>query len=106
MIARRMREARLKVGLSQKMLGIAAGIDEFSASPRINQYETGKHIPDFATTERLAEVLGVPTPFLYARDDQVAELLLLYNQFPPDQKNDLLKMAQALAKSNQQNFTP
>lgn len=106
MIARRMREARLKAGLSQKMLGIAAGIDEFSASPRINQYETGKHIPDFATAERLAEVLGVPTPFLYARDDQLAELLLLNNQLSPDQKNELLQTAQTLAKSNQQNSTP
>jgi transcriptional regulator with XRE-family HTH domain len=100
-IARRLKEARLKAGLSQKKLGIAAGIDEFSASPRINQYESGKHVPDFATVERLAEVLGVPTPFLYARDDQVAELLLLHSQLSPDKKVDLLEAANELAKSSQ-----
>jgi transcriptional regulator with XRE-family HTH domain len=75
-IAKRLREARLRAGLSQKMLGIKAGIDEFSASPRINQYETGKHTPDYSTVERLAVVLGVPTPFLYTRDDWLAELIL------------------------------
>ena len=56
-IARRLREAQTRAGLSQKQLGIKAGIDEFSASPRINQYERGKHTPDYSTVERLAKVL-------------------------------------------------
>ena len=40
-ISRRLKQARVLAGLSQKQLGIKAGIDEFSASPRINQYERG-----------------------------------------------------------------
>ena len=36
----RLRYARALQGVSQKGLEIAAGIDEFSASARINQYET------------------------------------------------------------------
>ena len=76
-IARRLKEARTRAALSQKQLGIDAGIDPFSASARINQYETGKHAPDFETARRLAAVLGVPTPFLYAEDDAVAEMILL-----------------------------
>ena len=71
-VGRRLREARLRAGLSQKELGIRAGIDEFSASPRINQYERGKHIPDLETVERLARILGLPAPFFYARDDGLA----------------------------------
>ena len=34
--SRRLKEARLAAGFSQKNLGIAAGIDEFVASTRIN----------------------------------------------------------------------
>ena len=48
-----------RAGLSQKQLGIKAGIDELSASPRIKQYERGKHTPDYSTVERLAKVLKV-----------------------------------------------
>lgn len=75
-VAKRLKQARIRAGLSQRQLGIEAGIDAFSASPRINQYEKGKHTPDFATARRLAAVLGVPTPFLYAEDETVANIIL------------------------------
>jgi len=77
-VAKRLREARLRAGISQKQLGIKAGLDEFSASPRINQYERGKHTPDYSTVERLAKVLGVPTPYFYAREDELAKLILTF----------------------------
>ena len=69
-------------GLSQAALGIKAGIDESAASPRINQYEKGKHTPDYLTVERLAEVLDVPVPFLYCRDEELAELILALGKLP------------------------
>ena len=75
-VAKRLKEARLRAAISQKQLGIRAGIDEFSASARINQYERGKHTPDFSMVERLAKVLKAPTPFFYARDDDLAEVIL------------------------------
>ncbi len=89
-IAKRLKQARLKAGLSQKELGIAAGIDEFSASPRINQYERGKHTPDFTMAERLADALGVPTPFLYAANEDVAELILLFEKLPSREKRRII----------------
>jgi transcriptional regulator with XRE-family HTH domain len=89
-IAKRLKEARIKSGLSQKQLGIEAGIDAFSASPRINQYEKGKHTPDFATARRLAMVLGVPTPFLYAEDDMMAESILAFGEFPTRERRKVL----------------
>ena len=79
-VAKRLKEARLRAALSQKQLGIKAGFDEFSASPRINQYERGKHTPDYSTVERLARVLRVPTPYLYAREDELAETILKYGE--------------------------
>lgn len=76
--AKRLKEARLRAELSQEKLGVLAGIDEFSASARINQYERGKHVPDLDTAERLAEVLGVPAPFFYAREDDLAEWIISF----------------------------
>ena len=81
-VAMRLREARLRAGISQKKLGILAGIDEFSASARINQYERGKHTPEFHTAERLAKVLHVPTPYLYCSDDELAAWILAFTDLP------------------------
>jgi transcriptional regulator with XRE-family HTH domain len=65
-VAKRLRQARLRAGISQRQLGIKAGIDPFAASARVNQYERGEHVPDLGTAARLARVLTVPAPFLYA----------------------------------------
>ena len=94
-ITKRLHEARTVAGISQKQLGIAAGIDEFSASPRINQYERGVHVPDFATLERLALVLNVPTPYFYTRDEALAKLILRYGQMSATEKETLIQFAAA-----------
>ena len=92
-VAKRLKEARLRAGISQKQLGIRAGIDEFSASPRINQYERGKHTPDYLTVERLAKVLKVPAPYFYARDDDLAQIILRFGQLSASRRKALLKAA-------------
>ena len=75
----RLKQARLAAGLSQKALGIEAGIDEFVASTRINRYELGVHRPDLLTVRKLADVLNVPVAFFFAdEDDEIAELLVGY----------------------------
>lgn len=79
-LPKRLKEARLALGISQKQLGIAAGMDEFSASPRINQYETGKHAPDFLTLKRIARVLLVSTAYFYAEEDELAQTIRLFTQ--------------------------
>ena len=93
MVGKRIREARLRTGLSQRRLGIKAGIDEFAASPRINQYERGKHAPDFSTAERLAKVLGVPVPYLYAREDHLADWILAFRALTPKHRASVLRHA-------------
>ena len=88
-VAKRLKEARLRAAISQKQLGIRAGIDEFSASARINQYERGKHTPDFSMVERLAKVLKAPTPFFYARDDDLAEVILGFGKLIAQQRRQI-----------------
>lgn len=73
--SRRLREAREAKGLSQRNLGIEAGIDEFVASTRVNRYETGVHQPDYQTLRHMAEALDLPTAYFYAEDDQLAKLI-------------------------------
>lgn len=77
---KRLKAARLAIGMSQRALGIAAGIDEGVASTRVNRYELGVHAPDVGTSSRLAEVLGVPTAFLYCEDDDLSELIMLVSK--------------------------
>jgi transcriptional regulator with XRE-family HTH domain len=73
--SRRLREAREAHNVSQRTLGIEAGLDEFVASTRVNRYETGVHQPDLQTMQRLAEVLNMPLAYFYAEDDELAQLI-------------------------------
>lgn len=79
---RRLKEARLATGLSQKRLGIAAGIDEFVASTRINRYEKGVHEADIHTAQKLAEVLNVPLAYFYIEDDKLAIIVVNFDKLP------------------------
>ncbi|CAG4913357.1 helix-turn-helix domain-containing protein [Paraburkholderia gardini] len=96
--ARRLKQARLRSGLTQEQLGIHAGIDEFSASARINQYERGKHLPHLLVGQRLAKALHVPTSFLYEEDDLLAALLVTAARFTREKKKILLVNAETLAQ--------
>jgi transcriptional regulator with XRE-family HTH domain len=94
--SRRMKAARERLGISQMELGVRAGIDEFSCSARINQYERGKHTPDFLTASNLAKVLGVPTAYLYTEDNHLAELIALFGQLKASERKALLTFAASL----------
>lgn len=87
----RLRAARKEKNLSQERLGILAGIDESSASARMNQYETGKHVPDFLMATKIAEVLEVPVVYFYAEDNLMAEIILKLHLLSRSQKLEVLK---------------
>ncbi|MCC4623792.1 helix-turn-helix domain-containing protein [Xanthomonas hortorum pv. vitians] len=78
--SRRLREARQVYGLSQRNLGIKAGLDDFVASTRVNRYETGVHQPDLQTIQRLANALDVPVAYFYAEEDDLAQMILEYKR--------------------------
>lgn len=89
--AMRLRLARKAKGLSQERLGILAGIDESSASARMNQYERGKHVPDFLVASRIAEVLELPTAYFYIEDDLLAEIIQKSYSLNSEQKKIVLE---------------
>lgn len=99
LVAKRLREARTLAGrLSQERLGVLAGIDEMSASARMNQYERGKHVPDFGTLRRIATVLNVPASYFYAVDDEEAGLLVRFHRLPKAAQAKLISFADELAQ--------
>ncbi|MEQ2355464.1 helix-turn-helix domain-containing protein [Pseudoalteromonas piscicida] len=72
----RLKEARKAAGYTQQQLGIALGMEPNTASARMNQYEKGKHAPDFTTMKRIADELGVPVAYFYCEEKVLAELIM------------------------------
>ncbi len=86
----------MAMGISQRQLGVLAGIDAFAASSRINQYEQGKHAPDFGTATRLAAILGVPVPYLFSTDDELAGVIREFAALPEEKRKKLIKFINIL----------
>jgi len=89
---KRLKASRLACGLSQRNLGILAGIDEFAASARINRYELGIHEVDIQTAQYLARVLNVPVAYFYTEDEQLAEMILLFSRSSSQLQEDVLAL--------------
>ncbi|HFQ7087544.1 TPA: helix-turn-helix domain-containing protein [Raoultella planticola ATCC 33531] len=88
--SRRLKELRVKKNLSQKQLGILAGIDEFVASTRINRYEKGVHQASIRIVQQLAAVLDVPVAYFYTEDDALAQLILEWNKVDSKKREQIL----------------
>ena len=88
---KRLKEARLAVGLSQKKLGMAIGLDEFVASTRVNRYELGVHKVDLEMAKKFAEVLEVPLAYFYAEDDNLAELVRRFEMLGDKAKSEVME---------------
>ena len=89
-LCKRLKDARLSANYSQKKLGIAAGMDQFSASARMNHYEMGRHTPDYSTLKRIATVLKVPVAYFYAESDELAKLIMIFNKLSKEDQITLL----------------
>lgn len=92
--AKRLKQARLAMSLSQDQVGVRAGIEEASSSARMNRYERGVRSPTYELVRRFAEVLNVPTTYFYAQDDDEAKLLLAFHKMSAENKKQYLKVAQ------------
>jgi transcriptional regulator with XRE-family HTH domain len=90
-LAHRLRSARQVANLTQQQLGIRLDMDPNTASARMNQYEKGKHAPDYQTAKRMADELGVPVAYLYCDDDQLAELICVIAKLKESEKAELLE---------------
>jgi transcriptional regulator with XRE-family HTH domain len=94
----RLRSARVAAGLSQRELGIRAGMDPSVASPRVNQYERGKHTPDTNTLGKLGQVLGLPVAYFFAEEDELAIVVATFHRLPSSGKQRLIKYLSEPAK--------
>ncbi len=94
--SKRLKEARVRKGYSQEKLGLEAELDPMSASTRMNRYELAKRTPDFSLVEKFAEVLEVPPPYFFARDDDMAKLIFCFSKLRAQQKAELLGMLEEL----------
>jgi transcriptional regulator with XRE-family HTH domain len=80
MVPKRLKEARLAVGLSQEKLAELVDIDAMNSRSQISSYESGRHTPPFSFVLRLARALGYPEYYFYAVDDAVAKSLLQFHR--------------------------
>lgn len=87
----RLKQARLAAGLSQKQLGIEAGIDPGVASTRINRYEVGVHKPDTNVAIALGKVLRVSAAFFYAPEDDLAELIFRLGRASAAERREIFR---------------
>lgn len=87
---KRLREARLRLGISQKELGIRVGMDPGSASGRMNHYEKGRHVPDLEMMKRIAKELGVPVVYLLSEKDSMAELVCILDKMSEEERQTLI----------------
>lgn len=93
---RRLKEARQRLGISQAAVGIAAAVNPSGASTRFNRYEKGVYEPDMETAARIADVLHVPLPWLFASDENLAELILNFASLPSDSQLQLLETSRQM----------
>ena len=61
-------------------------MDSPSASARMNNYEKGRHEPDFNMAKNIAEQLDVPVAYFYCENDEMAELILAFDKLSPKQR--------------------
>lgn len=89
-IPQRLKTARKKVNITQKNLGVKIGMDESSASGRMNHYEKGRHVPDIGTLKRMGEALGVPLNYFFCENSLSAELACLIDKLSDEDKKALI----------------
>ncbi len=65
-------------------------MEDSTASARMNQYEKGKHAPDYQTMQRIAKELGLPVAFFYCDDEVLAQLLCLIAKLSNEKQRELL----------------
>jgi len=98
MFTKRLKEARLALGISQRELGRRIGLSEDVVSSRVTRYELGTSEPDFATASKLAKELGVPLAYLLADNDALADIILAVAGMSPAEQRRMAAELKAKAK--------
>ncbi|MFT4927553.1 MAG: transcriptional regulator with XRE-family HTH domain [Phenylobacterium sp.] len=94
----RLKQARTAAKISQKELGLRLGMDDNTASSRMNHYEKGRHTPDYQTLKRIADELGVPVSYFFCKSDQTAQLICLIERLGEGDKSQLIEKLGEMVK--------
>lgn len=78
------------MNITQQELGIRIGLDPGNASARMNQYESGKHTPDYQTLKKMAAELKVPVPYLLCEDELLGDLIIALSKLSDEEKQKIL----------------
>ena len=84
-------------GLSQRALGGLVTDDKANGSVRINRYEQEVNRADMDTAAALAQALDVPLAYLFAEEDDQAEMLLAFAKLSKSARSKLLELAKQMA---------
>ena len=98
MFIKRLKKARLALGISQRELGRRIGLSEDVVSSRVTRYELGTSEPDFVTASKLAKELGVPLAYLLADNDALADIILAVSNMSPAEQRRMAAELRAKAK--------
>jgi transcriptional regulator with XRE-family HTH domain len=94
--AKRLKAARILRDLSQRALGGLVSDDKANGSVRINRYEQRVNRADMDTAATLARALDVPLAYLFAEEDDQAEMLLAFAQLSKGERSKLLSQARQM----------
>ena len=78
--------------MTQKELGIRIGMDQSSASSRMNHYEKDRHTPDIQTLQRMADELKVPLNYFFCENTESAELACLIDKLSIEKRQKLIEL--------------
>jgi transcriptional regulator with XRE-family HTH domain len=95
--AKRLKAARTLRGLSQRALGGLVSKDKANGSVRINRYEQEVNRADMDTAAALARALDVPLAYLFAEEDDQAEMLLEFAKLTKSERSKVLGQVRELA---------
>lgn len=98
-IAKRLREVREELGLSQEALGVLAGIDEATAKVRISQYENSKHTPPLSMLFKLASVVNKP-PAWFIVEEELKEPLSNLHLASTQQRASIIEQLTQIIKDS------
>jgi transcriptional regulator with XRE-family HTH domain len=95
-LSERLKQARIAKGMTQQKLGEQLGLEANNASVRMNQYERGRHQPDFLTLKRISEILDVPVTFFFCEEETEADIVAAIHRLNSEQKQAVLLFIQEL----------
>jgi transcriptional regulator with XRE-family HTH domain len=95
--AKRLKAARTLRGLSQRALGGLVSKDKANGSVRINRYEQEVNRADIDAAAALARALDVPLAYLFAEEDDQAEMLLEFAKLTKSERSKILGQVRELA---------